>query len=135
MTGKRSSRGNGATATARAPKIQLGNVCRVIVYAKDWKQSLDFYKKTLGLKAKFADDCWAEFETGEATLCLHAGRKTVAKEEATPIVLFHVKNFDGAYEALKANGVKMSEVFSPCGGIRIATFADPSGNVLEIEGK
>ncbi|MBI4243770.1 MAG: VOC family protein, partial [Planctomycetes bacterium] len=110
------------------------DINRIILYANDFEKSVNFYKNTLGLKVKTKEEGWAEFDTGQATLCLHHGKKDTKSAKDVPIVIFSVSNFDKTYVALRSHGIKVSEPSSPCAGARLATFIDPSGNVLEIEG-
>ena len=125
-----------ATATkAKKAAIGIRAVARTILYVKDWAENVRFYKETLGLKPAYPIvDGWAEFSVGGNALCLHGGRTSKAKATGVCCVSFHVKDLDGAIEGLGAAGVKVSKPFSPCEGLRCASFEDPSGNQLSLEG-
>jgi catechol 2,3-dioxygenase-like lactoylglutathione lyase family enzyme len=123
-------RAKGANGTA---KPNLGKVERVILYVSDFERAVKFYTETLGLGLKHKSEGWAELATQGTEIDLHHGRDAKAKDSTS--LGFSVENFDAAYAALKARGVKVGKIFSPCGGLRCACFQDPDGNNLGIEGK
>ncbi len=128
------------TATARpkarkaAPALALGKVERVILYVSDFERAVKFYTEKLGLALKVKHEGWAELATSGTEIDLHHGRKNKV-QECEPCLGFRVDDFDRSYAALKARGVKVGKIFSPCGGLRCACFTDPDGNNLGIEGK
>jgi predicted enzyme related to lactoylglutathione lyase len=116
--------------------VSVKAFARTILYVKDWKPALRFYADALGLQlASPAEEGWAEFATGTTALCIHGGRAAGVTSEAVCSVSFSVDDFDAACAALKSKGVTVGEPHSPCAGLRIAGFRDPSGNDLYIEGK
>jgi predicted enzyme related to lactoylglutathione lyase len=127
-----------ATAAPKAGKgaaeLRLGRVERVILYVSDFERAVRFYTETLGLALNYKEEGWASFKTEGTEIDLHGGRKEKAEPHA-PNIGFRVERLDAATAALKARGVKVGKIFSPCGGLRCANFADPDGNVLGIEGK
>lgn len=122
------------TAKAKtAAKLTLNVLERVILYVRDFDAAVKYYTETLGVPLKYQEDGWAALDTKGIELNLHAGRE--GKVESHACVSFKVGDFDAAYEALKARGVKVSDVHSPCGGTRCSGFTDLDGNQLSIEGK
>lgn len=121
--------------SAKSSTPALATVARVILYVKDTARSARWYSQTLGLPIRFQEPGWVELETRGATLCLHRGRASrPPKDQAS--VGFRVADFDAAYKALQLREVPgLSEPFSPCGGLRCASFEDPDGNALGIEGR
>lgn len=128
------------TATAKPRKSKtasspgLGAVARVIVYVTDFKRAVKFYTETLGLAAKTVVEGWAELETAGTEIDLHHGRDSKAEEHSASIG-FRVADVDATVASLKSRGVKVGKIFSPCGGLRCASFRDPDGNALSIEGR
>lgn len=118
-----------------APKDALLKNARVILYVTDFDRALAFYTGTLGLKTAYpAEHGWAEFATGDSAVCIHGGREFQGPTKGITSVSFSVGDFDAAFARLKAQGVVMSEPFSPCGNLRVSHFSDPDGNELSIEG-
>lgn len=128
-----------ATAKPRAKRtakrLDLTRPQRVIFYVTDFERAMKFYKETLGLKlASPAEDGWASFQLKGIELSIHSGRKKSTKGDATYFG-FAVSDVDAARLTLKARGVKVGEIVSPCGGTRFFSFQDPDGNHLGCEGK
>lgn len=100
----------------------------------------EFYGRTLGLKPLHSrwPDSWAEFDTGGATLALHAIPKEIAAHieissppqprESSPVKLvFVVDDVERERTRLAASGVTMFErPWGSCDGI------DPEGNVFQL---
>ena len=124
-----------AKKSAKAPKLDLTRAQRVIYYVTDFNRAVKFYEETLGLPLAYpAEDGWASFQLKGIELSIHGGRGKSQKSDGAYFG-FGVTNFDAAYAALRARGVKMGEITSPCSGTRFSCFHDPDGNELGIEGK
>jgi predicted enzyme related to lactoylglutathione lyase len=118
---------------AAVPGISV--VERVILYVRDVGRSARWYSEVLGLSVRYEDKTWAEFDTKGVGLCLHAGRKTGRVPELNA-VSFRVEDFDAAYRALMLHEVsELTEPFSPGPELRCASFGDPDGNIIGIEGR
>ncbi|CAN5406692.1 VOC family protein [soil metagenome] len=121
--------------------VKISTLGYVIVYVKDTKAAIPFYKDILGMTLKLDDDGWVEFETGATTFCLHRNKELggeCTNGQALPV--FSVEDFHGTVEALKTAGVKLlKEPVQVCEagpdktGMSIE-FKDPDGNVLSIFG-
>lgn len=122
--------------------VKISTLGYVIVYVKDTKAALPFYRDTLGMTLKLDDDGWVEFETGATTFCLHSAKEQLSTERVhgQPLPVFSVEDFHGTLDALKAAGIKLLK-----GPVQVceagpeqvgmsAEFADPDGNVLSIFG-
>jgi len=123
-----------AAAKPQARKLALGKVARVILYASDFERTVAFYTKTLGLPLNYKEDGWASLGTEGTEVNIHAGHEGHVCVGDTHLA-FRVDDLDGAYAALKERGVAVSDIFSPCAGKRCASFKDPDGNCLGIEGE
>ncbi len=123
-----------ARKSAAAPALSLGKVERVILYVSNFDRAVKFYTEKLGFTLKSKSEGWAELATAGTEIDLHHGRET-KPQEGEPSLGFAVADFDAAYTALKARGVKVGKIFSPCSELRCACFTDSEGNNLGIEGK
>ena len=104
---------------------------------KDFAKALAFYRDTLGLPLRFADEAYghASFATEGALFSLQrvegdqskfAGRHTG--------VGFGTKDLDGEYARLKAKGVRFAQVPTKMSwGGYLSLFEDPDGNVLYLD--
>lgn len=121
--------------------VQLKTIGYVILYVKDAKKTAEWYRDTLGVPLKFAEEGWAELETNGTTLALHSHEKLPAtRGEAQAITVFNVDDIKGTYEALKQKGIKFEkepqEVCAQDDFVGLsADFSDPDGNKLSIYGK
>lgn len=125
--------------------IKISTLAYVIVYVKDTKVSIPFYRDTLGMTLKLEDEGWVEFETGNATFCLHGTKENetvgvAANAARLPLPVFSVEDFWGTIEALKSAGVKFErEPMKVCedGADKLGMsteFKDPDGNLISVFG-
>jgi catechol 2,3-dioxygenase-like lactoylglutathione lyase family enzyme len=112
----------------------------IVICTRDRPRAAAFYGETLGLKAIGEDSLAAVFETGGVTLRV----STVA--DFTPhghtILGFRVVDVAGTVRALAAVGVVFKlipglaqdelGVRTAPGGVHVAWFEDPDGNVLSV---
>jgi catechol 2,3-dioxygenase-like lactoylglutathione lyase family enzyme len=120
--------------------LKLSTLSYVIIYVKDTKKALSFYRDTLGMKVRMEEDGWVELDTGSVTVALHADEHH--KSETTPgvVPVFAVDNVHEAYEVLKAKGIKFDKdlqvVCEGEGGKvgKCADFRDLDGNRLSVFG-
>ena len=106
----------------------------------DLERAVDFYEKVLGLSKKYQFSNYAGFDCGGVEIGLAPGtlRQAVdgtplGEREGTPCVDLMVRDVDEAYRVLRGQGVRFLKEprDTPWGG-RIALFADPDGNVLQL---
>jgi predicted enzyme related to lactoylglutathione lyase len=98
----------------------------------DLERAVAFYEQVLGLSRKYRFSTYAGFDCGGVEIGLQPG--TPAQEQvAAPCVDLLVRNVDTAYRSLEARGVRfLKEPQDTAWGGRIALFADPDGNVLQL---
>jgi predicted enzyme related to lactoylglutathione lyase len=109
------------------------SVGHVIVYVKDMKKCIAWYRDVLGLACSHESEYWSEFRTEGTTLALHPGADGKGRDTG---ISFNVGNVDDTVNALRARGVKIVREAQPvCDDIRCASFADPEGNVLGVAGR
>ena len=129
MPVKKAARKSAPAAESFLPR-KIGHV---MVFVKNMKKSVAFYRDTLSLPCSYTSDCWSEFKTEGATFALH--HSDDAKPRDTGIS-FNVGNVDDTISALVARGVKIvRQAEAVCDDIRCASFADPEGNILGVSGR
>jgi predicted enzyme related to lactoylglutathione lyase len=108
-------------------------VGHVMVYVRNMKKAVGFYRDTLGIPCAYESDCWSEFKTEGATLALHHAADPKPRDTG---ISFNVGNVDDTVKALTDRGVKIvRQAEAVCDDIRCASFADPEGNILGISGR
>ena len=106
----------------------------------DLERAVDFYERVLGLSKKYQFSTYAGFDCGGVEIGLAPGIPRQARDvapageqEGAPCVDFLVQDVDAAYRALRERGVRfLKEPHDTPWGGRIALFADPDGNVLQL---
>lgn len=113
----------------------IDKVWYATVFVKDFPRALAFYRDTLGLPLRFADESYghASFATEGALFSLQKDDRAEFSGRHTGIG-FGTKDLDAEYERLKSKGVRFTQ--SPkkmdWGGY-MSLFADPDGNVLYLD--
>jgi catechol 2,3-dioxygenase-like lactoylglutathione lyase family enzyme len=110
----------------------------VTVFVADMDRSTKFYTESLGLKLVFrAGDHWAQIDGGHG---LAIGLHPSGPQEEEPgtrgslQIGLNVTDIVAACEALRQRGVSFDGeiVNDEKGGIKLAFFKDPDGNVLYL---
>jgi catechol 2,3-dioxygenase-like lactoylglutathione lyase family enzyme len=114
---------------------QIFKGLRIVYYfVRDMQRAVKFYEDILGLKLKFIERDWAQFEpVGGLTLALHAGshgRQPGAQGGAT--ATFEVGDILDAKDYLESKGIALNHPPENLGGLEFAEFSDPDGNVLGL---
>ncbi|MGH9719033.1 MAG: VOC family protein [Bryobacteraceae bacterium] len=98
---------------------------------KDFEAAKKFYGETLGLKKIFEMPGWAEFghQEGAATI----GISTMPGSSGGATVVLAVDDLNSTMRRLTSKGVRFEgEVQEIPEVVRIATFKDPAGNVVQL---
>lgn len=112
------------------------------VFVRDFDSALKFYQETLGLDVLFcgAEMGWAEFDTGDAHLCIQRVDGDDPEPAADLVgrfvgVSLQVDDIAATYEELRGAGVPFEQPpeTQPWGGV-LAHFRDPEGNILTLLG-
>lgn len=107
----------------------------VVVSARDFDASVEFYGTVLGLPctSRYGQMPGAEFETGTVTLAVMATEAFGMGFSANrnPIAL-HVEDYHAARAELESRGVTFTSDTIDSGVCLMASFDDPAGNVLMI---
>ena len=118
----------------------------VILFVRYFDRCLKFYEKVFGLELKRlyrgkGHPPWAEFQVGDIRFALHAGYKGPAFRQWRPLALhFDVKDIRRTLAKIKRYGGKIKQPirkldFRPeeLQLAYAAAFADPDGNVFEVQ--
>lgn len=115
---------------------EFDRLSEVIRYVEDVDRLTEFYTDVFGLEiaAGDPDHGFVRLDTGDCSLCLHAGRDG-DRGEYPATVVFSVDDVDAAREHLLDRDVEMGAVRSPAPGTRACDGRDPEGNPFSIESK
>jgi catechol 2,3-dioxygenase-like lactoylglutathione lyase family enzyme len=106
----------------------------IVLYVRDMRRAIHFYRDTLGLELGSESENWTTFRTGACTLALHATdlREPGAGE---PDPTFLVTDADAERARLVTAGVEVSEMREPATRLRVFDVRDPDGNRLSFESR
>ncbi len=114
----------------------MPRLTHTIVFVSDMPRSVAFYRDTLGLPLRMESEWWSEFETGPTLLCLHKanpGSPGQPTSRGTCHVGFSTPDLDAFHAAMAAAGVRVvEEPRMQDFGVRMATYADPDGLLLNV---
>jgi catechol 2,3-dioxygenase-like lactoylglutathione lyase family enzyme len=98
----------------------------------DLERAVDFYAHVLGLSKKYQYSSYAGFDCGGVEIGLVPGVPP-GQQKGMPCVDFLVDDVDQAYRTLSGERLRFRKEphETPWGG-RIALFADPDGNPLQL---
>jgi catechol 2,3-dioxygenase-like lactoylglutathione lyase family enzyme len=106
----------------------------VVLYVRDMRRAIRFYRDTLGLEVGFESEGWTTFRTGACTLALHSTeRREPGGGEPDPTFL--VADADAERRRLDSAGVVVSDIREPAPGVRVFDLRDPDMNRLSIESR
>ena len=104
----------------------------VVLYVRDMKRAIRFYRDTVGLELDFESEHWTTFKTGACRLALHAtDEREPGRGEPDPTFL--VEDAIAERERLAAAGVEVSETREPTPGLTVFDARDADGNRFSIE--
>ncbi|MGJ0121130.1 VOC family protein [Williamsia sp. MIQD14] len=106
----------------------------VWVPVRDMDRALEFYRDTLGLAVKSTGSDWSEIDAGTLTIGLNGREETSPRGDAGGAVLTFQPDgtIDDEVSALRDKGVEFPGGISDHEWGRIAPFADPDGNDLQL---
>ena len=110
-----------------------------IVFVKDMKRSVSFYRDMLGLALRFESPGWTEFATDGATLALHASerdnpdaRNAADSPAGRCRPGLSVPNLDEFHARMVEREVPCVQPPREAFGARTAQYADPDGLVISV---
>jgi predicted enzyme related to lactoylglutathione lyase len=105
----------------------------VIYHVSDLKRAKDWYSKAFGVKPYFDEPFYVGFNIGGFELGLDPDVDGVRPGPGGSVAYWGVPDADEAVEAFVDAGAKLeSPVRDVGGGIRVATVADPFGNLMGL---
>ena len=107
------------------------------VYVTDWEKAKKFYREVLEWPVFWSNDevGWEEYGLeNEAHLAINLWRGADAPQKGGAIPVLTVDDPYHVTEALKAKGVKVSEVVHIPGVVTYGAFFDPEGNQIQFAG-
>ncbi len=122
----------------------IRKIVATVLFVRDLAKCTAFYRDTLGLQMEESDSVGATFHIEDlyfllleisAAADLINAKPDALKIEGGPRMLLAagVENVDATYEAFKARGVTfLRPPTDQPWGLRTAHFADPEGNIWEI---
>jgi uncharacterized glyoxalase superfamily protein PhnB len=117
---------------ATLPQIKTANT---ILYCRQWRETVDFYQRRLGLPVTFASSWFVEFRLSDtARLSVADERRASVKSAggAGITVTLQVESADLARRALQHSGLTPGPVKDHPWGARVFYLADPEGHRLEF---
>jgi catechol 2,3-dioxygenase-like lactoylglutathione lyase family enzyme len=110
----------------------LLRVWDVTFSVSDLDQAVDFYGRVLDLPKKYQFSSYAGFDCGGVEIGLAPGKRT-GHQAGEPLVDFLVQDVDAVYRMLVDRDVRfLKKPHETVWGGRIALFADPDGNRLQL---
>jgi catechol 2,3-dioxygenase-like lactoylglutathione lyase family enzyme len=110
----------------------LSRIWDVTFTVSDLDRAVDFYQNVLGLSKKYHFRTYAGFDCGGVEIGLTVGDPAEGGA-AAPLVDFLVQDLDAAYRALRGREVLfVKPPHTTAWGGRVALFADPDGNVMQL---
>lgn len=109
-----------------------------IVFVSDMSRSVSFYRDVMGLPLKFESPGWSEFNTGGATLALHASKAGGGASASEDLPAGHcrpgfgVPDLDDFHRRMVAKNVRCLQEPKETFGARIAQYVDPDGLVISV---
>ena len=117
-------------AKNEAVAAQVIGTYGTMYHVKDMGKAVQFFTKSFGLKPSMESAEWTEFALGGQRLCLSAGGKETAPNSG--ILILQVEDLKAARTALKAGGVKVSEIGEVHKGAFACDFTDPEGHTVGL---
>jgi lactoylglutathione lyase len=122
----------------------MQRIIATVLFVRDLANCMTFYRDTLGLQMTESDSESASFRLGDLYFLLLevSAAAHLLGEEANALniaggprglLAASVEDVDAVYDALKAKGVTfLRPPTNQAWGLRTAHFADPEGNIWEI---
>jgi lactoylglutathione lyase len=115
------------------------HISYAMVFVSDMARSVAFYRDVLGLPLRFESPGWSEFETGAATLALHAA-VAPGSGMADPVDLpagrcrpgFAVADLDAFHARMTEKAVTCVQPPTAVYGSRVAQYVDPDGLMFSV---
>ena len=116
-----------------------------LVAVKDLGEAMAFYEEKLQLVRTDESSGWAQYQSGTSDLIVYESRFAGTNKATT--AAWTVNDVEETVRELKANGVSSFQRYDHLPGatrdgdihnsgpVKMAWFADPSGNIFEVNGR
>jgi catechol 2,3-dioxygenase-like lactoylglutathione lyase family enzyme len=107
-----------------------------ILYCRQWRRTVDFYSRCLGLAVSFENDWLVEFQVSDSSFVsiADAARATIGSADGLGITLsFKVADVKRTHRELTQAGVSLSAM-RRIWGVKAFYVFDPEGHRIEIWG-
>jgi predicted enzyme related to lactoylglutathione lyase len=105
----------------------------VIYHVPDLKRAKDWYSATFGVKPYFDEPFYVGFNIGGYELGLDPDTKNTKPGPGGAVAYWGVPNADAAVAHFQKAGATVRSAIQDVGeGIRVATIADPFGNIVGL---
>jgi predicted enzyme related to lactoylglutathione lyase len=123
---------SGAKAAPGEADMVLG--LRTVIYpVKDLDQAKEWYANAFGVKPYFDEPFYVGFNIGGYELGLDPDRTVGSPGAGGAVAYWGVSDINEAFEHFVAIGAAVKvPVLDVGGGIKVATFADPFGNLIGL---
>jgi predicted enzyme related to lactoylglutathione lyase len=102
-----------------------------IIWTEDVARLVPFYRDTLGQKMTMESDRFVMFGDGRLSVGQHSEVKGAAGDPYR-IMSFETTDAQADYDDLIGKGVEFTQAPYASGTLKIATFKDPDGNILQL---
>ena len=100
---------------------------------KNLERSVEFYREVLGLDLLLQTAEWAEFDIGGQRFAVHQLKPSEPFQAVRPaVVSLQARSIENIIETLKNKGVRFTQELQTQPYGKMATFADPDGNLLGL---
>lgn len=110
------------------------NLGSIILFVKDMKSGIAFYKDVVGLipdeEQPFDENRFFRFNTGQCKLCLHSASKPNGGRQK---IGFHVESVSAIHQELKAKGLRLRPLKNE-DGLACFDISDPESNRIQFWG-
>jgi predicted enzyme related to lactoylglutathione lyase len=105
----------------------------LMVYVKDMKRSVSFYRDVLGLSLEMESPGWSQFALGNgASLGLHVATGEAGAPRLGWIPGFNVDDIKAAKSRVLAAGATITQDFHDIPGGVVIEFTDLDGNSIDV---
>jgi len=123
--------------TPAASAFSLSEIGQIGIAVQDVGRAVEFYRDILGMRLLFQMPNMAFFDCSGIRLMLSPPEGNKPGETYVSLIYFKVSDIQGACDTLAARGVEFEHkphliARMPDHDLWMASFRDPSGNVLEL---
>jgi len=108
--------------------MKIEKISAVTLKVSDMERSVQFYRDTLGLEARYTNPHFSSFNVGESILNLELGTPVTAWGR----IIFYVDDVDGYWRYFKEKGLEPENPRDAQWGERYFHLNDPDGHELSF---